>query len=207
MTISHDGERQQSREGYRYYENVSKIPVSNDRRRLVILNGLVDSSTHQQWEVVVNQDFYQPHQDADPARAAIDSIRPSADREINSGSLSYAKWAATYTMDDKQDADPDADGLTNQAEFHAGTDPTSPSKNHLRFVRQVDGAYQLRYPRANHPRAITGILQHSSNLTDWMPFIPSQRAVIPLGLDQEEVILALDGTPSGYFRLSLHNTE
>ena len=72
-------------------------------------------------------------------------------------------------------------------------------------MRQIDGAYQLRYPRADQARAITGILLYSENLTDWTPYTPPQKAVIPLAPGQEEVILALDGAPNGYFRLAYQN--
>ena len=205
--VDSSGKRQQSRQGYAYYRDLSEIPVTNSQRRLVVLNGLADSDSHAQWAPVVNQDFFLTHEDAEAARSAIDSIQPSSESDLLSGALSYADWALEHGIDEGQELDTDADGLSNYTEFHAGTDPNSADREHLRILRQANGAYQLRYPRANRARTVSETLLRSTNFVDWEPFTPERRAVIPLSENQEEVIVALGGLPAAYFRLRLELVE
>ncbi len=167
------GAREQSRAGYDYFTGRAVEPVRNTRRRLVVLNGLTDSPTHDLWEPIVNQDYFLTNNDAEDVRLAIDAVEPAASSMTpeSPDGLTFDVWAESLGVGDP-DADPDADGLTNRVEFFSGLDPTYPNRSlreRLHLLRQSDGVWILRYPRTARARKVSARLLTSDNLTDWRP--------------------------------------
>ncbi|MBI4659686.1 MAG: immunoglobulin domain-containing protein [Verrucomicrobia bacterium] len=59
------------------WKSYAQFGPGNSASRYVIINGLADSSSHKQWEVLFNQVYFQPRQ-PEIVRAVIESVKPAA---------------------------------------------------------------------------------------------------------------------------------
>lgn len=180
-----------------------------DRRRLVILNLVENSPTHQYREVMFNQNAFDSSFFAS-ARAAINAVQPGP------ALLTFAQWAVDSILPlgaAGPDDDPDSDGVSNLAEFFHGTDPlVADSSSELGRLVQVPAGLRFVYPRAKARSGVTVEHLVSPDLVHWSVVADPVLHVTDAG-DHERVELVLpeaagplgtEATPS-FYRLRLTN--
>ncbi len=91
-------------------------------------------------------------------------------------------WAAAYPAAASLECDADADGVSNQLEALAGTDPLNPhSRFYPTFTPDGSGNYTLRWPGSRHKRyVIENSTAYEKSWRDGDETIPGVDAEIPM---------------------------
>lgn len=135
-----------------------------DRRRVVVLNLVRNSASHDFREILINQNSFTAS-DAASAQSLINSVTPPPVL------TTFAQWTASFAFPagtTGPDEDPDRDGSVNLLEFFHGTHPLQAASRDPgpRLLRQ-GGSLKLVYRRA---KSIGGFaLEHrtSTTLSTW----------------------------------------
>ncbi len=161
-------ERTAFRESFSYFTGRSpaRIPSSGSRREFVILNGVANSPSHEQWQLLYRDSSYSSS-DRQTILSLIDAVMPGGDPEPTGNS--YDAWLASQSlplgaagpMDD-----PDGDRLTNLLEFYFGSSPLVETPNPLVISAQGD-ALAVEFPEALNLQGVEPVIQRSTNLIDW----------------------------------------
>ncbi len=172
-----------------------------DRRRLVVLNLVAGSASHQNREIVINQNFFDSSQNA-AARAAINAVRPAPVLRT------YTAWTGTVALPLNAAAahhDPDGDQVTNLQEFFHGTNPLAATPGGAGLALAAGSAgLELTYQRANNLGGITVEHLVSTDLVTWTA-LPGLAPVATDAGDHERVRVPLPPRTGGpaFYRLRL----
>ncbi|MEM7385556.1 MAG: hypothetical protein AAF514_11485 [Verrucomicrobiota bacterium] len=202
--IVEDGSRTEVRNGFSFFSGypASRSPGSiGDRRRVVIINGLTDSSSHQPWEILFNDSTYRSNQ-AEDVQALIDSVMPGGG---SGGGNDFAAWSADQSFPDGLSGpndDADRDGSANLQEFFAGTDPLFADGQSIQ-IQPMDGAFGLSYRMANGLAGVTGRLASSSDLVEWTPLDSENITMVEGEATTEVTVVVESGEPIRFFRLEV----
>ena len=176
--------RTNSRAGLSFYRGAPAVPWPvNDRRRVVAVNMLAGSASHQPYEILYNQEF--PNTTA--ARAAIDAVQAAP------AGTSFTVWKAAYTFPDGQDGpadDPDRDGFPTLLEFHAATDPLDGSSIPTSKLTPTPTGFTYTYRRAKDRIGVTHTLQ-TGPLGSLTTFTPSGESLADISSNIEEITITL----------------
>jgi hypothetical protein len=171
-----------------------------DRRRVVVLNLVRDSASHDFREILINQNSFTAS-DAAAAQALINSVTPPPVL------TTFAQWTAGFAFPagtSGADEDPDRDGSVNLLEFFHGTHPLQAASRDPgpRLLRQ-GGSLKLVYRRAKNIGGFTLEHRTSASLSAWQTL----SAVVPqvtsdLGTSEEITVDLPPGIePARFHRL------
>lgn len=150
--------------GYYRDGSITSNTLGNDRRRVVVLNLVDGSASHEYREILLNMNQFGSSNYAS-ARAAINAVAPAPSE------LSFDQWRSGQTLPvdlNGLDDDPDRDGLANALEFYFGTDPTAAdSIGSGVTLMEESGQRYMVYRRARGISGFTVEHQHSVNLSQW----------------------------------------
>ncbi len=184
---------QNLRDGFAYFRGVpiTSWPVG-DRRRVVVINGSADSSSHSQWEIIYNQQFPSYSGMVD----AINSI------EAGAAGLNFTTWQAGITFPgglSGPNDDPDGDGSDNLLEFAAGTDPLDPNSRSPGKLIQSGGTTRFRYQMATDRIGLAHRLQ-SGPLEDLTDFTPTSPEIVAISDTVNQITVTLIPGSRGFVR-------
>lgn len=170
---------------------------SQNRRRIVVLNLVEGSDSHEFREILLNTNSFGS---ASALRATMNSVMPAPSE------LTFSDWqtdqALPVNSNDIND-DPDGDGITNVWEFYFGTDPMKASSNHSGPAISIEG--NMRYLNYQQASGIGGFNlehTHSTNLANWTPLDTSNLEMTEAdGIETRR--LPLPSGDQGFFRLEL----
>lgn len=178
-----------------------------DRRRVVVLNLVRDSPSHEYREILINRNnFTDPADDpsdSQMAQALINAIEPAP------ATTSFAQWSAGHPFSAGTSGpgdDPDRDGSVNLLEFFHGTHPLqAASRDSGPALRQDPSGLSFVYRRARNIGGVSAELQTSTGLGAWQAVapVPPQTAVDVGDLDEITVDLPAAGGPTRFYRLSV----
>lgn len=185
--------RTNPRAGLGYFRGAPAVPWPvSDRRRLVIVNTLAGSPSHQQNEILVNQEI----PSTSVAIAAIDAVQAAP------AGTTFAAWQSMHAFPADQDGpddDPDRDGSVNLLEFHAGTDPANGSSRPTARIERTPTGFHYTYQRAVDRLGITHALQ-AGPLDAFSPFTPTEETSSAISPNVEEVTVTLPATFGPFLR-------
>ncbi|MDB4510248.1 thrombospondin type 3 repeat-containing protein [Akkermansiaceae bacterium] len=184
---------QNLRDGFAYFRGVpiTSWPVG-DRRRVVVINGSANSSSHSQWEIIYNQQF--------PSYPGMVSAINSV--EATPTGLDFATWQAGLPFPDGLSGpndDPDGDGIGNLLEFAAGTDPLDSNSLSPGELIRSNGMTSFRYQLATDRTGITHRLQ-SGGLENFTDFISESPEIIPISDTVNQITIPLGPGSRGFVR-------
>lgn len=165
-----------------------------DRRRVVVLNLVRNSASHDFREILINQNSFTAS-DAAAAQALINSVTPPPVL------TTFAQWTAGFAFPAGTagaDEDPDRDGSVNLLEFFHGTHPLQAASRDAgpSLVRDGD-SLRLTYRRAKNIGGFTLEHRTSIDLQAWQPLIPAAApATADIG-NAERVTVALPAGGDG----------
>lgn len=174
----------------------------DDRRRVVVLNLVRNSASHDFREIVINQNFFSSS-DAAAAQGLINEITPAPPVST------FSEWSGTHdfpTGTDGAGDDPDSDGCVNLLEFLYGTDPLQSSSCDPgpSLIRDGTGL-KLVYRRARNIGGFTLRHMTSTSLDAWQVVTPSAPpTMISLGdVDEITVPLPASTDPARFYQLEI----
>ena len=174
-----------------------------DRRRVVVLNLVRNSASHNFREIVINQNFFSSS-DAVTAQGLINAIRPAP------LVTTFSQWSVTHDIPAGTAGagdDPDRDGCVNLLEFFYGTHPKQASSCDPGPSLIRDGAgLKLVYRRARNIGGFTLEHMSSTSLNAWQVMTPTAApTMIALGdVDELTVSLPASGDPARFYRLGIN---
>lgn len=165
--IADDGSRSSFRDAFAYFTGLSpaRIPGTGQRRRFVILNGVQNSSSHADMEVLYSENDFRTSE-ASNVLALIDSIMPGS---TTAPSNDYAAFQSAASLPVGQaDAldDADGDGTSNLLEFVLGQSPTETDGHPIKAVTQ-GGVSQVQFTEAIGIEGVDVSIETSTNFVDW----------------------------------------
>ena len=181
--------RANSRAGYAYYQGIPIPPESSYQRRLVVVNMLAGSPSHQQYEILFSESSDNP--DTAAAKLAIDAVQAAP------AGTTYEAWKMTHgfaASQDGPDDDPDHDGWCNLLEYHAETNPLSGSSVPSPTLTRTPVGFTYTYRRAMDRIGVTHTLQ-AGPLDALGTFTPSGESTLGIAPNIEEVTVTL---PPGF---------
>ena len=183
-----------------FIDSSSLYDWGNDRRRVVVLNLVDDSSGHQYREILLNMNSFSSG-DYGSAQAAINAVAPAPE------ALSFEQWRDNQEFPPGMDiltADPDEDGSINAFEFYFGTNPKDASSKDLGLsIIEESGQNYLVYRRARGIGGYSLEHQHSTNLSDWDTLDASNIESTELEEVDMQRLLLPTGYTSSFYRLEL----
>jgi len=185
-------DRSNSRAGYAYYEGIPIPGPGLYQFRLVIVNMLAGSPSHQPYEILFNENTEPLNTAATTAamaaaRAAIDSVQAAP------AGTTYAAWKTGHSFPAGQDGpndDPDRDGWSNLFEFQAGTDPLDPASRPTSILTKTPAGFTYTYRRAKDRIGIVHTLE-TGPLDSLTTFTPSGETFSDLAPNIEQVTVPL----------------
>lgn len=177
--------RTNSRAGYAYYEGIPIPLESSYQRRLVVVNMLAGSPSHQQYEILFSESGGNP--DAATAKAAIDAVQAAP------AGTTYEAWKMTQGFAANQDGpedDPDRDGWCNLLEYYGETNPLSGSSRPTSILTRTPTGFTYTYRRAMDRISVTHTLQ-AGPLDALSTYTPSGESVLGIAPNIEEVTVPL----------------
>lgn len=184
-----------------YISSSNLYDWGEDRRRVIVLNLVKNSASHQYREIILNQNAFDSSHAAS-ARTAINAIRPAP------ALTTYAQWAATRALPAATNGaqhDPDGDGASNLLEFFHGTDPLAASASGVGTrLESTAGGVRLVYQRAKNLGGVAAETMVSSDLINWSV----QTGLVPTVTDAgtvEQIAVALPASAAAatFYRLRI----
>jgi len=173
-----------------------------DRRRVVVLNMVNQSSTHSYREIIINQNSFDSSDSAN-AQSLINAIAPAP------VVTPFSAWATGFSFPANMSgalSDPDNDGITNLLEFFHGTHPLQKDAHNPSPKLMRDGdQWKIVYQRARNIGGFTLVHRSTSNLTNWTPLASDlPQSVTRIGnVDEISVTLPATTNSSTYYQLSV----
>lgn len=174
----------------------------NDRRRVVVLNLVRNSASHDYREIVINQNFFSSS-NAATAQSLINAITPAPLVST------FAQWSGTNNIPAETAGagdDPDSDGCVNLFEFFYGTHPLQASSCDPgpSLIRDEAGL-KLIYRRARSIGGFTLEYMSSTSLDAWQVVTPTASTTISaLGeVDEITVSLPASGDSARFYQLGI----
>jgi len=183
-----DANRSSVRIGLTYYrgEAIGRWPIS-DRRRVVTVNGVANSPSHQQWEILTNDQF--------PNHSNLINQINSVAAPVLTPVNDYENWAPNFSFPadlSGPNDDPDGDGAKNIQEFYANTDPLLSNSTPPAELSRIPQGFSYRYQRSIDLSGVTHALE-TGPLDNFTTYIPPEgtTTVVQTGDSTEEVTVSL----------------
>ncbi len=173
-----------------------------DRRRVVILNLVKGSASHDYREIVLNQNYFSSVDAAD-AQSQINAIAPAPTY------TSYANWSLSQSFPVGKSGpndDPDLDGCVNLMEFFHGTHPLQAASRYPGPSLTREGnTMKIVYRRARNIGGFTVDHRTSDGVSGWQSItLTTPLAITAIGdVDEVSVTLPVTADATRFYQLAV----